>query len=219
MSLEQKEVFQASKILIDFLRDFTSLSEQQLLSSKRMLEGIVEQVMGLMNQMSDQSTEKVLSAQRVLVKDAKSGTFVSSKAEVVEKKEAAVIGATANSETLRKIILESRVLRSSGSFSKHLETISMLEGNLQKVLADVMGAVSLDDVIAQRLGHVIESHQTLQAALSQFLKDYKTECRPDRVKLLRNKVLTKVYLSYSSEEEKDIFHKIFGHPKNSAKAS
>lgn len=219
VSLEQKEVFQASKILIDFLRDFTSLSEQQLLGSKRLLEGIVEQVMGSMTQMSDQSSANVGAARQILVKDVQSGGFVFSKAELVEKKEADDIIANPSSEVFRKIVLESKLLRSSGAFSKHLESISMLEGHLQKVMFDVIRAVSLDDVIAQRLTHVIESLQTLQQALADFLNDYKTECRPDRVKLLRNKVLTKVYLSYSSEEEKEVFHKIFGHPKGPAKYS
>lgn len=219
VTLAQKEIFQASKILIDFLRDFTTLSEQQLLSSKKMLEGIVEQVMESMTQMSDRSTKKVGDAQQVLVKDTKTGDFVSSRADAVENHEAETLKSAVDSDTLRKIVLESKLLRSSGSFSKHLEAISMLDANLQKFLSDVIGAVSLDDVIAQRLTHVIESLQTLQEALSGFLKDYKTECRTERVKLLRNKVLTKVYLSYSSEEEKEVFHRIFGHPKTSAKAS
>ena len=40
-----------------------------------------------------------------------------------------------------------------------------------------------------------------------------------KVKMLRNKVLTEVYLSYSSEEEKEVFHKIFGYPRQKNKAS
>ncbi len=212
MTLAQKEVFQASKILVDFLRDFTSLSEQQLLSCKKMLEGIVEQVMRSMTELNDESARKVKAA-----KD-----FVSHEGEIkssLEKKDSDIAQVSENSETIRRLVLESKLLRSSGTFSKNLEAISMLNTDLQKLLAQVIGAVSLDDVIAQRLSHVIESLQTLQSALAQFLKDYKSECRPERVKLLRNQVLTKVYLSYSSEEERDVFHKIFGHPKSTSKAS
>lgn len=219
MPLAQKEVFQASKILVDFLRDFTSLSEQQLLSSKKMLEGIVVQVMDSMTELSEQSSKNVGTAKEILVKDEKTGLMTYTKADAIEKRETENLKTVENGDTIRKLVLESKLLRSSGSFSKHLEAISMLDGRLQKLLSNVIGAVSLDDVIAQRLSHVIESLQTLQAALAQFLIDYKTECRPDRVKLLRNQVLTKVYLSYSSEEEKEVFHKIFGHPKSSAKAS
>lgn len=217
MALERKDVFQASKILIDFLRDFTSLSEQQLLSTKGMLEGIVSQVMASMMKMSDESTHKKVEANEVLVKDLSSGAFIPSSANAVEKKEAA--HPEADRADIRKVILESKLLRSSGMFSKHLEAISMLDANLQKVLSEVIGSVSIDDVIAQRLGHVIQSLQTLQRALASFLVDYKTECSPERVKLLRNKVLTEVYLSYSSEEEKEVFHKIFGYPRQKSKAS
>jgi hypothetical protein len=217
VTLERKDVFQASKILIDFLRDFTSLSEQQLLSTKGMLEGIVSQVMASMMKMSDESTHKKVAANEVLVKDTRSGDFVSSSANAVEKKEAA--HPEADRADIRKVILESKFLRSSGMFSKHLEAISMLDANLQKVLSDVIGSVSVDDVIAQRLGHVIQSLQTLQVALANFLVDYKTECSPEKVKMLRNKVLTEVYLSYSSEEEKEVFHKIFGYPRQKNKAS
>ncbi|RZA17998.1 MAG: hypothetical protein EOP10_21770, partial [Proteobacteria bacterium] len=148
MSLAQKEVFQASKILIDFLRDFTFLSEQQLLSSKKMLEGIVFQVMNSMSEVSDTSNQKVGAAKQVLVKDEKTGQFVASKTVAVEQKEVEAMMSSPNSEALRKIILESKLLRSSGSFSKHLEAISMLDNNLQKLLSNVIGAVSLDDVIA-----------------------------------------------------------------------
>ncbi|MBC7660399.1 MAG: hypothetical protein H7249_11925 [Chitinophagaceae bacterium] len=215
MTLARKDVFQASKILIDFLRDFTSLSEQQLLSTKKMLEGIVSQVMTSMMQVSDEATLKKNSAQDVLVRDVVSGNFIASPTSAVEKKEADDPFAS----QMHKAILESKLLRSSGSLSKHLEAISMLDHNLQKVLADVIGAVSVDDVIAQRLDHVIQSLQTLQKALAYFLNDYQKECTPDRVKHLRNRVLTEVYLSYSSEEEKEIFHKIFGLPKVNSKAS
>lgn len=217
MSLARKDVFQASKILIDFLRDFTSLSEQQLLSTKDMLEGVVSQVMASMMKMSDESSHKKVEASEVLIKDFNSGAFVSSSASAVEKKEAAQ--PDADRADNRKVILGSKLLRSSGVLSKHLEAISMLDTNLQKVLSDVMGSVSVDDIIAQRLGHVIQSLQTLQRALAQFLLDYKTECSPERVKLLRNKVLTEVYLSYSSEEEKEVFHKIFGYPRQKSKVS
>ncbi len=177
-----------------------------------MLEGIVEQVMRSMTELNDESARKVRAA-----KD-----FVSKEGEIkssLEKKETELVQVAENSETIRRLVLESKLLRSSGTFSKNLEAISMLNTDLQKLLAQVIGAVSLDDVIAQRLSHVIESLQTLQSALAQFLKDYTSECRPERVKLLRNKVLTKVYLSYSSEEEREVFHKIFGHPKSTSKAS
>ena len=217
MTLEQKDVFQASKILIDFLRDFTSLSEQQLLSTKIMLEGIVSQVMASMMEMSDEASHKKSEASEVLVRDAGSGSFISSSANAVEKKEAA--NSQAASDGMRKGILESQLLRRSGVFSKHLEAISMLDANLQKVLSDVIGSVSVDDVIAQRLSHVIQSLRSLQRALAVFLTDFKTECTVARVKLLRNTVLTEVYLSYSSEEEKEVFRKIFGRPRAKSKAS
>ncbi len=217
MTLEQKDVFQASKILIDFLRDFTSLSEQQLLSTKSMLEGIVSQVMASMMEMSEEASHKAVEANEVLVKDMGSGDFVSSSAHAVEKKEAD--HPQAGRDDMRKLFLESQLLRRSGVFSKHLEAISMLDTNLQKVLSDVIGSVSVDDIIAQRLSHVIQSLRTLQRALAVFLTDFRSECTVARVKLLRNTVLTEVYLSYSSEEEKEVFRKIFGLPRLMSKAS
>ncbi len=154
--------------------------------------------------------------QSIVVLGEGSGGFVSSSTSQVEHREEKQVE---DGKQGQKELLESRLLRSSGVFSKHLEAVSRLDADLQGLVAKVMGSVSADDVIAQRLGHIITSMQTMHQALALFLNDYRKQCTPDGVKMLRNRVLTEVYLSYTAEDEREVFHKIFGQPREKKKVS
>ncbi len=216
---EQQDSNLASKILVDFVRDFSLLTEQQILSVRKMMEQTVTEVMEHVTSMTAQAASRQDKANELLVLDGtQNGAFVSSNRVVVENKEQELLRSAQNEET-RKTYLESQLMRSGGVFTKHLEALSRLNVDLQTLVIRVMGAVSIDDVIAQRLSHVISSIQELQDELVPLISHHKDYTTPDAVKLFRNRVLTKVYLSYTSEDEKEVFHKIFGHPRESKRVS
>lgn len=216
--VESKDNFVASKILVDFLRDFTLLTEQQLVSIRMLMEKTVADVMNSVTSMSQVADEKKIKANEVLIKDKKSQDFVSSSSKELEKNEQAILSGEAT-DSQRKDYLENKLMRTGGIFSKHMEAISGLDRDLQNLIAQIIGAVSVDDVIAQRLSHIIAGMNHLQVELGTLLANYKLNARADAIKLFRNRVLTQVYLSYTSEDERLIFHKIFGHPKEMKRVS
>ncbi|HYX34031.1 MAG TPA: hypothetical protein VE954_13035 [Oligoflexus sp.] len=216
--VESKDSFVASKLLVDFLRDFTLLTEQQLVSIRMLMEKTVADVMDSVTSMSQVADEKKIKANEVLIKDKKSQDFVSSSSKELEKDEIAILAPTSN-DSLRKDYLENKLMRTGGLFSKHMEAISGLDRDLQNMLAKIIGAVSVDDVIAQRLSHIIAGMNQLQVELATLLANFKLNARVESIKLFRNRVLTQVYLSYTSEDERLIFHKIFGHPQQIKRVS
>lgn len=219
MALDRKDVFQGSKILIDFLRDFTFLTEQQLLCVRKMMAEIVGDVMDSINKMNTEATQKKDMATEILVRDQGSeGQFVSTTLAAVQKRDAGLLEKE-NNKSAQKEVLENKLLRDSGIFSKHLEAVSRLDADFQSLISRVIGSVSADDVIAQRLNHIILSLRYLQEEMAEFLVDHKAQCTPSGVRAFRNRVLTNVYRSYTAEEEKQIFHKVFGQPRDSKKAS
>lgn len=214
---ESNNAASSSKILVDFLRDFTLLTEHQLMTIRSLMASTVSEVMDTVASMSNVASYKKEKANEILVKDAKSDEFVSASSKNLEQDEQKSLEARPSSAS-RKDYLTNKLMRTGGLFSKHMEAISGLDEDLQVLIAKVMGAVSVDDVIAQRLSHIIDSLGELQVQLAVLLGEYSQGKRSDKVKEFRNKVLTQVYLSYTSEDEKEIFHKVFGHPKEQKKA-
>ncbi|SME87713.1 hypothetical protein [Pseudobacteriovorax antillogorgiicola] len=212
--VDSKEAFLSAKILVDFIRDFTFLSEQQLMAIRKLMESTVQDIMSSVNHISSTADDKIEKASRVLVKDDQSDDFMNASMEEADTK------ATKTSESAyeqRRIALENKLRRSGGVFSKHMEALSTMDTDVQDLLVKVVGSVSMDDVMAQRLSHVTQSIHLLRAGLSKVVNDHRVFSTQSSVKQLRNEILTEVYRSYTAEEEKQIFHKIFGQPKVSNK--
>ena len=213
-ALDNKDAFIAAKILVDFIRDYTSLAEQQLLSIRTMMEETVQDIMTTIHNMSSVSDLKRDEASQVLVRSEKGDTFEKSSTRISEER---TVLQNAN-DAQRRHVLENQLRRAGGVFSKHMEAISSLDKELQGLLLRVTGTVSMDDVMGQRLNHVIASIALLNAGIVELLSDFERFRNPAEVKAFRNRMLTQVYRSYTAEDEKQIFHRIFGQPKE-AKAS
>ncbi len=214
--MDSKEAFLAAKVLVDFIRDLTSLAEQQLLAIRRLMEVTVQDVMSSVSNISSTADAKKNQASEVLVRDDHNNDFKKTSTQDLDRE-----GEVASAESLekRRAFLESKLRRAGGVFSKHMEALSTTDTEVQNLLIRVVGSVSMDDVMAQRLSHVIQAIYQLRSGLAKVVshhRDYQTQ---KNVKQLRNEILTEVYCSYTAEEEKEIFHKIFGQPKANKKVS
>lgn len=211
--MESKESFLAAKILVDFIRDFTFLAEQQLLAIRGLMESTVEEIMTSVNNISSTADDHISQASKVMLKDDQTDKFREVSTEEVDQKEAQL----SSSRDEKRIALENQLRRSGGIFSKKMEALSTMDENVQDVLIKVVGAVSMDDVMGQRLSHVIHSIYLLRTGLARVVKNKGEFNTQKSVKQFRNELLTEVYRSYTAEEEKKIFHDIFGQPKSSHK--
>lgn len=99
-------------------------------------------------------------------------------------------------------------------FSKEVEAICSADQRLGQLLSSLMGVVSADDIIQQRLNHVLSGVRHFNAALIAMIQDKQTMTL-EGVTSFRNRVLSDIYRTYTMNDEREIFHRIFGRPKRS----
>lgn len=172
--MESKNAFVASKMMLDFIRDFTKLNEAQLLAVRSLMQDTVGQVMQLIMD----------------INSIAEGSMVS--------------------EPSSQAIVE--------RFTKGVETVTLNQDRISVLVSSLMGSVSSEDIIHQRISHVHQAVGSLNNALIHLIQNIGS-ITPDRISDLRNMVLTSVYTSYSTEEERHIFHGIFGRPRRKTSAA
>lgn len=225
--MENKAEFKAAKSLLDFMQDFASLCEKQLAFTHRCLADVVAQVMDSVAELSDTADAAKVRSDNIKVIQENRDTMALQNSEFIDtpsqsrnELELRVIaeedGVSAES---RRDMLENQLRRAGGKFSKQMEALSVMEGDVKKTLVVIMGALSMDDVISARLHNLVTALNAFNVGLTKLLENYERTMSPAVIEQFRSVVLTQVYKSYTTQEEKEIFHKIFGTPKNKVKAS
>lgn len=230
--MENKVEFKAAKSLLDFMQSFSELCEKQLSSIHGSLAEVVADIMNSVTLISNsseswrQKADSILVRMENLSKSADTNfqqdvtQFIGASGKEVEAKEKKVIAVKDQlSPEGRQEILANQLRRAGGMFSKQMEAVSGLENDVKSVLVSIMGALSMDDVIAARLDHLVIALNAFNLGLSKILENYESSMSPIVIQEFRGVVLTQVYRSYTTEEEKEVFHKVFGVPKTRNKAS
>jgi len=223
----------ATRTLVSFIRAYTDVLEQNLQAIHVTMREAVEGVMQGINEISSKTAEKKQAANQVLVNTytnpddetrasmdsvqdevnrvlelAASGTFEAAATPVAQGQAAAADDELRN--TLR---------RSAGFFSKHMEALETLDGDLSNLLLQMMGALSRDDVIAQRIQHVQMSLNALQTSLTYILTDFEGRCRPGEVDRFIVELKSFTLRSYTMEDEKQLFYKVFPEERKAKKVA
>jgi hypothetical protein len=206
--LTKHDSYLAAKILVDFIRDFNLLTELQLLAVRHLMRQTVEGVMNTVSEMSECADAKKRQAQQILRKNEAGGDFVPFLLSDLGDDDLKGI-----SQDQRIELLEAKIRRSGGLFSKHMKAIHLLSADMQELVLSVVGSLSIDDVLGQRLTHAMASIRILKAALSEVISKYEMYQQPQEVKALRNRVLNAVYTTYTSEDDREVFHRVFGKPR------
>lgn len=209
----------ASRALISFVRSFTDLQEKHLKGIHQAMRDTVDGVMQGIQQISDQTSQNKKKANEVLVstytnpdEDAKRAMDdVQDEVERVmaEAKAASVAPAGKSTSATPTDELSLKVRRSAGFFSKHMEALETLDGSLQEMLLSMMGQLSRDDIISQRIEHILMSLQGLQTSLTYILTDYENRCRDGEVEKFIEDLKAYTLRSYTMEEEKKAFYEVF----------
>ncbi len=90
------------------------------------------------------------------------------------------------------------------------KTSGGMSGEAREMLFTMMGALSADDVITQRLRHVSASIQALKVGLSYVLVDFDARFSTREVTRLKKDLLRVTYTHYSTNEERKLFEQMFG---------
>lgn len=147
--------------------------------------------------------EALLTSTRSLMKDT-----VSEAMDIVMS-----AGAVPNEEgKARQLDQTSDLQQISNLFSKDVEAVCAADKRLGQLLSSLMGVVSTDDIIQQRMNHVLFGVRRFNSALVAMIQGQQV-MTIEGVANFRNLVLSDVYQSYTTNEEREIFHQIFGRPK------
>jgi hypothetical protein len=232
------EQIESARRLVDFVRSFTEMQELQLNAIRGSIEKLVEHVMNSINDINKKTQQKAEEADQVLVTtcvnpdaDTKlllgvlqgeaDAVFEKASGQRLEQYESSrkIADGVTQPDALANLAVEGKFRRMGGRFTKHMEALSTLDSELRDLLFGMMGALSGDDVIRQQLDHVIQGVESLSAALAGIVTHPESTFTTKAVDTIKGRVLTDLYTSYTSESEKEIFHRVFGKPVGVRKAS
>jgi hypothetical protein len=220
----------ATRTLITFMKNYTDLLEHHLQDIHATMRETDEGVMEGINQISNATAEKKRKANEVLVNtytnpdDETKKSMDSVQDEVNRILEAASSGAVgaADAPTVTAAVqddeLREKMRRSAGLFSKHMEAMETLDDDLQGVLLNMMGMLSRDDVISQRVHHVIMAMNELQTGLTHMLADVETRCTKGELERFIGDLKSFVFKTYTMEEEKQTHYQVFPKDRKVKKA-
>jgi hypothetical protein len=205
--IEEKQL--ASKLLVDFLTSYTSLIEQQLNGIRERMTATVESIMDGISRINTTADEKRKMADAILVKRSQSistgKTFQGDDADF-RNASAAELGWTADKAASS---LEARSTAAKERFTTHMNSLQSVDDEVRDILFAMMGALSADDVVGQRLEHVRLAITGLRSELGAVIVDFPSQFNVRGVKTLEKVLLTNMYRQYTMEEEKDVFREVF----------
>jgi hypothetical protein len=206
--------------IISFLQKYTEAMTLQISAVQAQLETSVTTVMQSLQELSVSTEQKKAEAERVLEEtylapSAQTKAMVDSiqhstddifdeAQKLMESNESGVEIKTTG-EDMRRM---------AGMFSKHMESISTLDDSVQALLMAMVGNLSNTDVIQQRLDHISLMLSSVNLGVGNVLVDPEVRLTPGIITAFKHDLLRLVYKSYTIEEERASFKKIFGaHPE------
>jgi phage-related protein len=195
---------------MDFLISYTSLLEKEVNAILQLINGSVESMMSSVNDLSSDVERNRKAADETLEQtyfkpDDQTKEVVNSLQDSVEAVfEKAMANANNSSQHRQETSsdINEKMKLVEKHFSKHISALDQLDKRVQEILYRIIAALSSDDVISQRMEHCVFSLQLLEKTLnsnnSLNLQDLKEE------------LTSAIYKKYTSEDEKALFHEVFG---------
>ena len=206
--MDSKDELAASKLLIDFIRDANLLIENQLESIRQVMQETVEDVMGTINAINTTADQRKSMADEVLVK-TESGEK-NEKLDGFQKVSSKKIDEKAPDEKSEVPTerLDNALRRLGGQFSKHMEVMTTMDSQLEMKLFNLVGALSVDDVLGQRVNHQVSSIKILKSAITMVV-DKKVPMKTKAIQEHIDKTTQEFLAVYTTEDERKTFREIF----------
>ena len=217
---------EGSSYLINFLERFSGLMEHQLGLIRETMEGTVDTVLEGIKDISDATEKRKQAAEDALEKayfnpDAETQVLVDGLQKMIDDLFDEVKDKFEKGEDLStlttvepEVLLQNRLKRFDSKFMNDMKSVKNLDDDLQHFLLGMIGALSSEDVIAQRLDHVIMAMKVLQTGLNYVLIDYDNRCNPTELEKVTTDIKNYTFRQYTTEDEKNEFLTFF--PKEKA---
>lgn len=211
----------ASRLLVLFMQRFTDLQEKHLVGIHQTMRETVDGIMNNINLISEKTRRKTEEAHDVIMKtytqpDLETVTIINNAQRELETlmrtPKDSKSAVNENSQNIDELRL--KLLRSSGYFSKHMEHFATLDSEVQELLFAMMGQLSRDDVITQRIEHVIMCLRTLQTDLTYVLQDFETRCTEVEINRFAKNIKNYALRVYTMQEERNLHFEVFTEDRN-----
>ena len=183
-----------------------------LFRSKNM-ESVVDDVMDNINLISKTHGVQTHKASAILVKNGeeteakeKHDPFKEISARQVEENEQSQLKketATANAN------ISQNIKDAGGQLKSHMKSLGNLDSNMHGFLMTMIGALSTDDVVGQRLTHIITAISSLKNGLSDVISDFDKKYKLESIKHISENLAKEAYNSYTMEIEKKVYLKVY----------
>lgn len=219
--MSDKELQSGGACLIDFLERYSALMELQLNNIRVTMEGTAENVLSGVKGISDATQQKKEQAEEALEQtyinpDAETQVLVDGLQKMIDDLFEDAKDKFDKGECLAEltslepdVLLQNRLKRFDSRFTRDMEGIDDLNDDLRNFLMGMIGALSSEDVIAQRLDHLIMAIKVLQTGLNYVLIDYENRCKYGELQKVLVDIKNYTFRQYTTEDEKNEFHRFF----------
>lgn len=184
---------QEDDILIRFVTRFSGLLEKHLVSVRELMASTVQTVMEQAIKMEQTSASTRKTAEE---------RFAASGGQVNED-------ATTLVQGMQKVVTGLFEDAREAAQQNSPTALKALDDKLSELAVNAMGALSSEDVMVQRIEHIILAARGLETTLSYLLIDFNKRNTPDRVSGFAEDLLDFTYRQYTSEDEKKEFLQVF----------
>ena len=186
--------------LLVFLRDFSTLVDAHLNDVRKIMITTVDEMMNSVNMINEATDFKKKKADELIVKGSDGGSFVSRSAKEVD---------------VRYADPAERVKEFNAKLSGHMATLANLDDSVRGVLFTIMGSLSMDDVVRQRLEHVSTSIHAMKVSVENVINYFTSGgLNEAHVDAEMSVLVNKMYKSFTMEDEKTVFRRVLGDVKN-----
>lgn len=216
-----RDALSASLVMVDFLQKYTATLTKQIEAIQQQMDASVSGVMTAVQDLSMSTEAKKQEAERVLEQtylapDAGTAVMVDSiqksTDDIFEQASKALAG-DQPSQQLSPAATDDRgaeIRRMGGLFSKHMESISTLDDSVKDIVMGMVGSMSNNDVVKQRLDHINVTFRAMHVGIANILVDLDKRLSPAVIREFRENLLEYVYKSYTTEQERNAFKQVFG---------
>jgi hypothetical protein len=218
---EDKTRMMVGRQLVIILNKYTEVIQLQLLGLRKTMLAEVEDVMKVVQRLSQATDQKAKAADAILEQ-----TYLNpdeATKEFVETVQHSIDSLFENYKmdehflviSKEQSVIDDKLRRFAGQFSKHMEAMSTMDSATSSILFRMISALSTDDLVAQRLQHLVHAIHALEISLSYILIDFSRRFTTEEIERVKNDLLAYTYRQYTMEQEKELFRKIFGPPPKS----
>lgn len=211
----------ASRELLSFISQYSQLLEVQLAGVRESMEDIVKNVMDNIDKINQMNSMQKKKADAILVKNQEEkganeagqklngdkDPFREAPLASVEQEEDEKLDKEKLEQDREK--LSDNVKEAGGVLKHYMTSLDNLDSKMQDLLITMVGALSADDVVGQRLEHISSAIHTLNHGLSEVIGDFDNKFKLNIINHINKELQKKVYNSYTMEAEKSVFKKVY----------